>query len=125
MRHFRHADRQWHWEIPRGFGEPGEQGEATARREVEEELGCSARELIRLGAMEADTGMAATRTELYMARLNEDEFRLTPSEGATNEGINEVRAMGPEELEQMLLHDGITDSFTLSALAYARARRQM
>lgn len=75
--------------------------------------------------MEADTGMAATRTELYMARLNEDEFRLTPSEGATNEGINEVRAMGPEELEQMLLHDGITDSFTLSALAYARARRQM
>lgn len=59
VRHFRHADRQWHWEVPRGFGEPGEQGDVTARREAEEELGCPARELIHLGAMEADTGMAA------------------------------------------------------------------
>lgn len=125
VRHFRHADRQWHWEVPRGFGEPGEQGDVTARREAEEELGCPARELIHLGAMEADTGMAAARTELYLARLDEDEFRLTPSEGATTEGIGEVRAVGPEELEQMLLDGGITDSFTLAALAHARARRHL
>ncbi|WP_307805100.1 NUDIX hydrolase [Streptomyces sp. VRA16 Mangrove soil] len=123
LRHFRHADRQWHWEMPRGFGEPGDDGAATARREVEEELGCPVRELIALGAMEADTGMAASRTDLYLARLEEEHFRLAPSPDARSEGITEVRAVPPEELERMLLDGALTDSFTLSALAFAQARR--
>ncbi|WP_241846223.1 NUDIX hydrolase [Streptomyces sp. MJM1172] len=125
IRHFRHSDRQWHWEIPRGFGEPGEKGDSTARREVEEELGCSVRELVHLGAMEADSGMAATRTELYLARLDEARFRLTPSGEATSEGISTVRAVDRVTLEEMLLQGHITDSFTLSALAFARVRGRL
>ncbi|GAA2828778.1 NUDIX hydrolase [Kitasatospora sp. CM 4170] len=121
VRHFRHADRQWHWEIPRGFGEPGEEGDATARREAEEELGCPVAEVLRLGAMEADAGMAATRTELYLARLDEDEFRTEPSKGARQEGIDAVRAVSPDELQDMLTLGQVTDSFTLSALALATA----
>ncbi|MFJ3792774.1 NUDIX hydrolase [Kitasatospora sp. NPDC090091] len=121
VHHFRHADRQWHWEIPRGFSEPGETGDATARREAEEELRCPVGELLELGAMNADTGIAATRTKLYLARLDENEFRTEPSEGARQEGIGAVRAVSPGELREMLKRGEITDSFTLSAIALATA----
>ncbi|HEX2195970.1 MAG TPA: NUDIX domain-containing protein, partial [Actinomycetota bacterium] len=41
VRHFRHATRSRHWEIPRGFWIEGLTGEQVARQELEEELGIS------------------------------------------------------------------------------------
>lgn len=123
IRHFRHADRRPFWEIPRGFGEPGEDGAATARREVEEELGCTAREIVYLGAFNGDTGLRAGQDELYLARLGHGDFTQELSAEAINEGISEVRAITPDTLRAMLLDGQISDGFLLSAYALASARR--
>ena len=44
IRKFRHEDRNWSWEFPRGFGEPGLSAEKNARAELQEEIGvCNAK----------------------------------------------------------------------------------
>lgn len=69
LRHFRHATRQWHWEIPRGFPEPGEPAEKTARRELEEEIGVPAESVEFLGDVYADTGVAGSKVGLFWAAV--------------------------------------------------------
>jgi ADP-ribose pyrophosphatase len=116
VRHFRHATRRWHWEIPRGFGLAGETARQTARRELEEELKVRASELVRLGSLYPDTGLSSAKTELFLARADEIG---TPE---AIEGIDGVRLVAPGELERMIRDGTITDSFTLAAFAQARTR---
>lgn len=122
LHHFRHADRDWHWEIPRGFGEPGEGGAATARRELLEELGGEVTEMIRLGELSPDTGMHSGRDQLYLARLASSSFSGTPGPGAHEEGIDAFRALSPDEMRAMLAEGHIHDGFTLAAWGLATAR---
>lgn len=116
VRHFRHATRQWHWEIPRGFGPAGEPPDQTARRELEEEIKVRATQLIHLGTLHVDTGLSSASSELFLARGD----GIGPPE--TSEGIDDVRLVAPAELEEMIRGGAITDSFTLAAFAHARAR---
>lgn len=122
IRHFRHSDRRWHWEIPRGFGEPGAGGADTARRELQEELGCRPRELIRLGAMNSDSGVSAGEDQIYFAYLDGATFDDTLSADAIAEGIDEVRPVDPETFRMMLVNGEIADSYTMTAYALATAR---
>ena len=39
LHQYRHATRQWHYEIPRGYGEPNIPADENARLEIEEETG--------------------------------------------------------------------------------------
>lgn len=55
------------WECPAGHGEPGESPEATARRELAEETGYSARRLERLMAVRASAKVPNVFT-LFTAR---------------------------------------------------------
>ena len=120
VRHFRHSTRQWHWEIPRGFGTTDHSGEQTATRELAEELGVTARELALLGMLDTDSGMSVSGDEIYLARL--DEIPPAPSAEAVAEGIDEIRLVTAAELEEMVTTGELTDSFTLAAYAFARAR---
>ncbi|MEV0457091.1 NUDIX hydrolase [Catellatospora methionotrophica] len=120
VRHFRHATRRWHWEIPRGFAEPGADGAATAAREVEEELGVAAAEVVHLGALDTDTGAEVGGDELYLARLA-GVPEAHPA-GAVEEGIDEFRAVTAEEFTQLIRDGQLGDAFTLAAYAYALAR---
>src|SRR5215475_759009 len=56
IRHFRHATRKWHYEIPRGFVDSDESAEQAAARELLEEIGAVAEDLSHLGGMYTDTG---------------------------------------------------------------------
>src|SRR5687768_4057369 len=38
LKQFRHPTRKWHWEVPRGFGEPNISPEDNAKREIREEI---------------------------------------------------------------------------------------
>jgi ADP-ribose pyrophosphatase len=116
LRHFRHATRQWHWEIPRGFGMPGESASQTARRELAEEIGADAAELVPLGSLDADTGLSSARAELFLARSD----RAPAAE--TLEGVDSVRLIGLPEFGRMIRDGDITDSFTIAAFARARTR---
>ncbi len=116
IRHQRHATRESHWEIPRGFADIGERPEETARREIREELHVPDPELLELGSVHPDTGASNVWTKLYLARLR----GLGQIE--TNEGIDKVRQVTSEELDTMVRTGEITDSFTLAAILQARLR---
>jgi ADP-ribose pyrophosphatase len=54
IRHFRHATRTWHIEIPRGFGEKDSSNEENAQRELHEEIGAKISHLVPLGRAKVD-----------------------------------------------------------------------
>jgi ADP-ribose pyrophosphatase len=119
IHHFRHSTRQWHWEIPRGFSDPGESLEETAWRELEEELKVTATELRPLGRIHVDTGLSAAGSGLFWAALD-----TPPNLGATDEeGIERAVMVTPVELDAMQEQGEITDSFTMAAILSARRRR--
>ncbi|MDN3359264.1 NUDIX domain-containing protein [Actinomadura sp. DC4] len=119
VRHFRHSTRRWHWEIPRGFSEPGESLEETARRELEEELKVTAVDLRPLGLIHVDTGLTAGGSGLFWAAVD------TPPnlEEAEEEGIERAILLTAAELGTMQEQGEITDSFTMGAVLNARQHR--
>jgi ADP-ribose pyrophosphatase len=121
IRIFRHADRSWHWEIPRGFAEEGSDGADTARRELEEELGCRTEKIKRLGAVNGDSGLRAATDDIYLAHITTEDFKAVLPEHAAEEGIDEVRAVSPQIMQEMILNGQITDGYTLAAYAFATA----
>ncbi|MET3422571.1 ADP-ribose pyrophosphatase [Actinoplanes tereljensis] len=113
VRHFRHATRDWQWELPRGFGLPGSEPADDARRELLEEIGAEATALHELGAIYPDTGLTSGVTRLFLAEIAGEP------RPATAEGITEVRHVSPAELGELIRDETIKDSFTINA--YARA----
>jgi ADP-ribose pyrophosphatase len=113
VRHFRHATRRWHLELPRGFGTPGRSPAEDARRELREEIGATAGPLIDLGMVYPDTGVSATPVQLYYTELT------SYGEPGTDEGIAGITPVRPERLAELIGSGEITDGFTITA--YARA----
>jgi ADP-ribose pyrophosphatase len=116
LRHFRHASRRWHWELPRGFGIADEDPEATARREVNEELGADVTKIEHLGALGDSGGSPGDLPQIYWAEITE------PTALESEEGIDDTLAATPAELDRMMVAGELDDGFTLAAIAYARAR---
>jgi ADP-ribose pyrophosphatase len=113
LRHFRHATRTWHYEIPRGFGIEGTV-EANARRELEEEIGASASRLISLGLMYPDTGISSQQVALLFAEV------AYYGQVEIAEAITELLPTPVPVFERMIRQNEISDGFTLAA--YARAK---
>lgn len=113
VRHFRHATRRWHLELPRGFGEPGSSPSDSALRELREETGAVPDRLVELGEVYPDSGMSGTSVWLYYA-----EVSGYGAHGA-DEGIESIVPLPPKELAEMIADGRITDGFTINA--YARA----
>ncbi|MFE0460817.1 NUDIX hydrolase [Kitasatospora sp. NPDC058965] len=114
VEHYRHASRSWHLEAPRGYGEPDADGERNARRELSEELGAQAEELVPLGPLYPDTGLMAGHTLLYAARV--------VGHGAVQreEGIRRAVRLGFAEAEQLVAEGRISCGFTVAVLYRAR-----
>ncbi|MFH9860330.1 NUDIX hydrolase [Streptomyces sp. NPDC017202] len=122
LRHFRHADRDWHCEIPRGFGDPGEDGSGTAARELQEELGVHIGNLTYLGEMSSDTGLRVGTDHLYLAHIDAAQLADGPARGARAEGIDGYEAVSQGEFRSMVAGRRISDAYTLSAYALAMAQ---
>lgn len=116
MHNFRHATRGWHWEIPRGFGEPGVAAETQACAEVQEEIGVEVDELVNLGLYFNNTGLEGNPIWLFLARVTQDPV--------VNEeiGVDKLRWVAVEELESMIANAEITDGFTIAAYTRAKLR---
>ncbi len=116
LEQFRHSTRQWHLEIPRGFGTEGLSSEENARKELREEIGATAERLISLGQIHVDTGLTSDVVILFYADL------------ASCEGIQELaglaslKSVSLDDFEALIRDDQITDAFTLAAFTRARTR---
>ena len=115
IRKFRHEDRRWYWEFPRGFGETGLSAEENARKELEEEIGVVPEKLIEVGrSSESDRGGLV----YYYGELPRDASIVLDE----REGIIEKVFLGFEELTEWLVDGKVRDGFTINAFTLATTK---
>jgi ADP-ribose pyrophosphatase len=115
-RHFRHATRTWHLEIPRGFGVANDSSEESVRRELAEELGATISRLVSLGQVYPATDFSSANVEFFYAEVE------SYSKVETDEAIVDLFSTPIVEFELMIQENKINDAFTLTAYALAKAR---
>jgi ADP-ribose pyrophosphatase len=116
VRHFRHPSRAWHFEIPRGAIDHGENAAQMAQVEISEEIGGTIASITQMGILHGASAFMAHRVVLVYAELSAIG---TPALG---EGIAEIVRVAPPQLEEMIRDGAITDSFTVAAAYHARLR---
>lgn len=108
MKHFRHDDRRWHWECPRGFGEAGLSPEENAKKEVWEE-----------------TGLEVIQLRQLNSQLEEIAYFLADCSGVikksdAEESIDSYHLADSQTMEQMLADGRISDPYTVRAFTLSR-----
>lgn len=116
LHQFRHPTRSWHYEIPRGFGEPNLSPEENAKQEILEEIEGTIEELIPLGGFHTNTGIEGNNVALYFAKLSD------MGSGNQDEGIESIKLLEVEDFEKWIRDGLVTDGFTLAAYARAKLR---
>jgi ADP-ribose pyrophosphatase len=121
VRQYRHAAAGYIWEIPAGKLDAGEEPASCAARELREEAGLTAGELVRLGMIFTAPGFCDERIHLFLAR------QLTATARQLDE--DEVLSVSRIPLSQaldMIGSGAIQDAKTIAGLhhaaAYLRAR---
>jgi ADP-ribose pyrophosphatase len=116
LHQFRHTTRKWHWEAPRGFGEPNISAENNAKKEISEEIEGTIKKIVSLGGFHSNTGIEGAEIELFLAEL--DSFGHTD----LNEGIDYFKLFTINEVEEMIRDGIIKDGFTIGAYTRAKLR---
>lgn len=116
VRQFRHAAGGFIWEIPAGTLSPGEEPAACAARELREEAGLAAGELVHLGSILTAPGFCDERIHLFLARrLSLVEQRLDHDEVLSVSRVPLARALG------MIRAGEIQDAKSIAGLHHAAA----
>ena len=114
VRHFRHATRLEHLEIPRGFGEPGVSPIDQAVQELHEEIeGQEVGKPASLGELHSNNGIATDCVELFIVEIR--KF----GRPQISEGITGIETYRPTEVADFIRMGKITDSFTIAAFTRA------
>ena len=114
LRLFRHGLRDWSFEFPRGGCDPSEDPKSAARRELMEEIGAPAGDLIPLGEFSPGGSSLSTRSQFFLTRIEQ-----TGALGKA-EGIESILLLTVAEVEAMIRESKIIDGFTLSLFLRAR-----
>ena len=113
---FRHALRSKQLALPRGYGEEGLSGEENVVKEIKEEIGGTAFDVLKIGDVVADSGISGNVVEVYHCKVD----RITIKKGY--EGIVDYILLTQEDVKRYLSQGMITDGFTLAALELLSAR---
>jgi ADP-ribose pyrophosphatase len=118
LQQFRHAADGLLWEIPAGTLAPGERPLDCAHRELEEETGLRAAEMIELGFILPAPGYTDERIHLFLALgLEAAQQNLD-----ADEVIAEVRAVPVAEVLRTIAAAELVDAKSVVAICRARAR---
>lgn len=111
VRQFRHPVGQILLEIPAGKLDAGEQPDACARRELEEEIGHRAGKLTKKAAIFTGPGFTNEIIHIYVA----EELQKTALHPDEDEFL-EVSAFTPDQIRQLIRTGQICDAKTLAGL---------
>jgi len=111
---YRHPIARTHWEVPAGRVDEGESSAQAAERELLEETGYRAKELVRLGGFHPTNGISPHHAELYAALGCE---RIQRPEPGPTEKFS-VHVLAESEVERRLHRGDFADGFTALALFY-------
>lgn len=116
IRIFRHAPRRWMLEAPQGFLPEGGDAAEETRRELMEEIGATASEIIPLGVVYTSTAMTSENLKMFAARI--------PSVGKPqhSEGIDSIEIIDNAGIDRLLLDGTICDGPTTTLIAHCRLR---
>ena len=115
IRQFRPAGGGWVWELPAGRLEPAEPPAETARRELVEEAGCTARQWEELGTILSSPGVFAETIHLFLAR----GLNAVPHQHERYEVI-EVHWVDMQQAVERALGGDIRDAKTIVGLLRAQ-----
>lgn len=116
LNRFRHGTRRWHLEAPRGsFSGVGTRAE-EARRELFEEIGAEASELVDLGLLHSTTGCLDEEHQLFVARI------AAIGSPDRHEAIQSLEVLPIARVEAMIADGTITDGPTLALFLRGRLR---
>jgi 8-oxo-dGTP pyrophosphatase MutT (NUDIX family) len=114
LRQYRYVAGGWIWELPAGKLEPAEPPEVTARRELTEEAGVSARDWVSLGSVLSSPGVFSEVIHLYLAQgLAAARSQLEDSE------VLEVHWVSFRQACDMALSGELRDTKTIIGLLRA------
>lgn len=113
---YRHAADGYIWEIPAGKLDAGEDPVCCAGRELQEEVGLKAGELVRLGMIFTAPGFCDERIHLFLAR------QLTATTPQLDEDeVLSVSRMPLAQALDMIRSGAIEDAKTIAGLHHAAA----
>lgn len=107
MKHFRHDDRMYHWECPRGFGEEGLSDMENALKEIKEETGLNVNSIEQLNNK-------TERVAYFIADCTGSVRNYDVSEP-----ISDTMLVSKSEFESLIKHCEIDDMYTIRAFALA------
>lgn len=113
VRQYRHAIRQWIWELPAGTLEPGEDTETAARRECEEEVGLYPKRVEQVGAFYPTPGYCDELMVFFrLTGLTAPETPAAPDD----DEVLEPRTFGLDEARRLVADGGVMDMKTVLGL---------
>lgn len=104
MKHFRHDDRKWHWECPRGYGEPNLSPVENALKEIAEETGLTVLDIRQLNP-------ESEQMSYFFARCTGSCINTDGTEA-----ISEYILADISKIREMLHSGQLDDPYTIRAI---------
>jgi ADP-ribose pyrophosphatase len=118
VRQYRHPVSQALWELPAGTAEPGEDPEAGAARELQEETGYQAGRMQRLGSLYATPGFCTETMHFFAAE------QLAPGEQMLDDDERiEVATFTRDTAWRLVAQGQIADMKTVLALLWTESNQ--
>lgn len=118
LKQFRLPTNETAWELPMGSVDDGESPESAAERELREEVGMSAAELIRIAEYRPAPGLTPQRTTIFVARVSDEQLDAAIARWSASEDIEQAAAVSLGELPRMAADGRISDGFSLAGVLF-------